>query len=124
MPDKTHLTEQAVIASSKTDWAAFDAITDDEAEAAARADPDAQPLPDGRTMHPLAKVKRLRWTLHLSQQELAARYHIPLDIILAWECYKAFPDAVANAFLDAISADPEGVAKALASSVAKSQAAE
>ena len=34
------------------------------------------------------------------------------------------PDAVATAFLDAIAADPEGLAKALLKSVEKAQAAE
>ena len=124
MPDSTRRSDQPVAESGKTDWNAFDAITDEEAEAAARADPDAQPLADQKPMHRLAKAKRIRWDLRLSQQDFADRYHIPLSIVVAWERYEAEPDAVAIAFLDAIATDPDGVAKALATSHANSIAAE
>lgn len=39
----------------KTDWGRFDALTDDEVVAAARSDPDAQPL----TPEQLAKMRRV-----------------------------------------------------------------
>ncbi len=114
MPDTTRRGEHAVAAGGKTDWAKLEAMTDEEAEAAARADTEFPPLAEGRSMHPMARTKRMRRALLLSQEEFASRYHIPLETLLAWERYKAEPDAVANAFLDAIAADPDGVAKALA----------
>lgn len=124
MPDETRKTRQSRAATGTTDWAAVDALTDEEAEAAARADPDAPPLPAGRSMHAMARTKRLRRALQLGQEEFASRYHIPLEILLAWERYEAEPDAVATAFLDAIAGDPEGVAKALAAVTDKQKAAE
>ena len=75
-------------------------------------------------MHPLAKVKRIRWTLKLTREAFAERYHIPLETLERWERYEAEPDAVAVAFLDAIDADPEGVAKALVRSAMPPTAAE
>ena len=41
--------------SYKTDWGRLDAMTDDQAVAAARSDPDAQPLTPGQ----LAKMRRV-----------------------------------------------------------------
>ena len=108
----------------KTDWAALDAMTDEEAEAAARADPDAPPPAENQVLHRAALAKRIRLKLRLSEKEFAERYHIPLSTLSAWERHKSVPDAVAIAFLDAIAADPEGLAKALAKSSKKPEAAE
>jgi putative transcriptional regulator len=124
MPGKTRDDKQPLEAPGETDWAAFDAMTDDQAEAAARGDPGAPPLAPGRRMHRIAKVKRIRWVLKLSRGEFAERYHIPLAIVERWERYQEEPDAVAGAFLDAIAADPQGVAAALAKSGTAPAAAE
>ena len=123
MPSRTRQDNQSAVASGKTDWASLDAMTDEEAEAAALADPDAPPLAKGRRMHRLAKVKRIRLALKLSRAAFAERYHIPLEIVDRWERYEAEPDAVAAAFLDAIASDPAGLAKALAKSGAPPAAA-
>lgn len=99
----------------KTDWSRVDALTDEEITAAALADPDAQPLPEDW----LARAHRgphpgfLRRKLRLSREEFAARYHFPLDLLTEWEAHKSWPDEVARAYLKAIAADPEGVAKAV-----------
>jgi putative transcriptional regulator len=124
MPDKTRPSEQGRQPGGKTDWAALDAITDEAAEAAAVTDPDCPPLGDGQAAHPMAQVKRLRLKLKLGQQAFADRYHIPLKTLVAWERHESMPDAVAIAFLHAIAADPEGLAKALLKSPEYSTAAE
>ena len=98
------------------DWAAFDAMTDDEVMAAALADPDAQPLTDAQ----LATARRvglhgvIRFRLKLSVAEFAARYRVPEDVVMGWERGTITPDAVAKAYVQLINADPEGVAAALA----------
>ena len=124
MPRTTRQGNQATPSQGKTDWAALDATTDDEAQAAALIDTDAPPLPEGQKMHHLAQVKRIRWTLKLTREAFAERYHIPLETVERWERYEAKPDAVATAFLDAIASDPEGVAAALTRSTMPPTAAE
>lgn len=116
MPEKTRRPDTPH-PTGKTDWAALDAMTDDEVEAAAMADPDAPPLPGDQTLRRMSPAKRVRFDLRLSRQEFADRYHIPLPTLTAWERHKSEPDAVARAFLDAIAADPEGVARALARTI-------
>ncbi len=101
--------------SDTTDWAVAAALTDEEITAAALADPDAQPLPEGwidraaRGPHPLLVRKRLR----LTREEFATRYHIPMDVIIAWEQRTLSPDDIARAYMKVIMADPVGVAKAV-----------
>lgn len=97
-----------------TDWAALRAMTDAQKEAGAKNDPDAPPLTEGRTMRRMAATKRLRIKLALSQAEFAKCYRIPLASIEQWERYTAEPDEMARAYIAAISADPEGVAAAVA----------
>ena len=65
-----------------------------------------------------------RFGLRLDRQAFADRYHIPLVTLIAWERHESVPDAVAVAFLDAIAADPDGVAKALLKAKADREAAE
>jgi putative transcriptional regulator len=124
MPSKTRQDNPPPKAQGRTDWAHHDAMSDEQAEAAALGDPDAPPLAPGRQMHHVAKVKRIRWALKLSREAFAERYRIPLEIVDRWERYDVEPDAVANAFLDAIAADPQGVAKALVKAGAPPAAAE
>ena len=58
MSDKTRPSKEAV-PSGKTNWAALDAMTDEEAEARARSDPDAQPLTP-RQLKAMIPLKALR----------------------------------------------------------------
>jgi putative transcriptional regulator len=111
MPSKTPIDPGTT--ASKTDWAALDAMTDDDVEAAASADPDAPPLGPGRTLHRMAAVKRVRLTLGLSPAEFAGRFRIPMPTLMAWERHEAEPDAVAVSYIAAIEGDAEGVARAL-----------
>jgi len=99
----------------RTDWQRLDTMTDDEVQAAALADPDAQPItPERRaSMKPVPRVKTLRRALALTQEEFAARYHIPLGTLRDWEQGRAEPDQPARAYLAVIAHDPDGVRRAL-----------
>ena len=123
-PTKILISDGGLGTVGNTDWAALEAMTDEEAEAAAMADPDAPPLTGDRPLRPMTRAKRVRFDLRLSRQEFADRYHIPLATLTAWERRDIEPDAVAIAFLDAIAADADGVAKALAKSAQQATAAE
>jgi putative transcriptional regulator len=90
-------------------------MTDEEVHAAALADPDAQPLTDERLdkMVRVPRTKTLRRALGLSQEEFAARYHIPVGTLRDWEQGRFEPDAAARAYLAVIAREPEIVRKAL-----------
>src|SRR5215472_8762882 len=85
-----------------TDLDALHALTEEQLYAAALADPDSQPIPPG-TEEELAKMglkkivnpKRLRERLGLTQEEFAARYHIPVGTLRDWEQGRKRPDAPA-----------------------------
>ena len=98
-----------------TDWRRLRAMTDAEALAAAKSDPDAQPLTEERLarMPRVPRAKTLRRALGLTQEEFAARYHIPLGTLRDWEQGRTEPDQPARAYLNAIAGDPEAVRQAL-----------
>jgi putative transcriptional regulator len=100
--------------AAKYDWSAVDALTDAQILAAARSDPDAQPLSDAQ----LARMKRpnpkvVRQALGLSQEEFAARYRIPVGTLRDWEQGRVEPDQAARAYLMVIARIPDAVSKAL-----------
>jgi putative transcriptional regulator len=86
-----------------------------EIEAAAARDHDNLPLSDARPgqLRPVPRVKTLRRALALTQEEFAARYHIPLGTLPDWEQGRSEPDQPARAYLTVIARDPEGVERAL-----------
>lgn len=90
-------------------------MTEAEVHAAALADPDAQPLTEERLarMKPAPRVKTLRRALGLTQEEFAARYHIPVGTLRDWEQGRSEPDQPARAYLRVIAGDPEGVRRVL-----------
>ena len=90
-------------------------MTDDEIIAAALADPDTQPLPQAQldNMRHVPRARRLRRELGLSQEEFAARYHIPVGTLRDWEQGRFEPDAAARAYLSVIAREPEIVRRAL-----------
>jgi putative transcriptional regulator len=92
-------------------------MTESQIEAAAHADPDAQPLTeaDMATMPRIPRAKTLRRALGLTQEEFAARYQIPLGTLRDWEQGRAEPDQPARAYLTAIAGDPNAVHRALLS---------
>ena len=61
----------------------------------------------------LPDVRAIRRALHLSQQEFAETYRIPLPTLKNWEQGRRHPDAPAVAYLLAIARRPEAVKEAL-----------
>ena len=100
-----------------TDWARVDAMTDEEVHAAALSDPDALPLTDenAKFRRRLPQSRVIRRALRLTQEEFAARYHIPIGTLRDWEQGRCEPDQTAKAFLHVIARDPEGVSRLLES---------
>lgn len=100
---------------AKNDWQHFDAMTEAERHAAALSDPDAQPItPENiRRMKRTPQVKVIRRALGLSQEEFAARFHIPLGTLRDWEQSRKEPDSAARAYLTVIARNPEAVSEAL-----------
>ena len=90
-------------------------LSDEVVTAAALRDPDAQPLTEAdlARMKRVPRIKTLRRALGLTQEEFAARYHIPLGTLRDWEQGRCEPDQPARAYLTVIAHDPEGVWKAL-----------
>lgn len=90
-------------------------MTDEEIEAAAKADPDARPMSTEqlRTARRVPRTKTLRRALSLTQQKFAARYHIPLGTLRDWEQERTEPDQPSRAYLMAIAHAPEGIRRAL-----------
>ena len=90
-------------------------MTEEEIKAAAAADPDARPMTaqELRTARRVPRTKGLRRILGLTQQEFAARYHIPLGTLRDWEQGRKDPDAAARAYLIVIGRNPVAVSEAL-----------
>ena len=97
------------------DWARLDAMTGEEVHAAALSDPDAQPRTEEQLarMKPFSPAKRLRMRLHLTQEEFAKRYGIPLSTLRDWEQCRTEPDRAAQSYILAIEACPGAIAEAL-----------
>src|SRR5215475_1196961 len=101
----------------KTDWRAFDAMSEEERHRAALSDPDAPPA----TAAQLARARRvpsvraLRQKLNLTQEQFAARFHLPLGTVRDWEQGGHRPDKAAQVLLTVIAKDPDAVARALES---------
>ena len=66
--------------ANKHDWERFDTMTETQRHAAALTDPDAQPITfdNIRRMKRTPQVKIIRRALGLSQEDFAARFHIPI----------------------------------------------
>jgi putative transcriptional regulator len=107
-----------LLKTGKSDLARLNAMTDEEINAAARADPDAaQPRTEAqlKRMRRISPAKHLRWKLGLSQAEFAERFQIPLGTLRDWEQHRTAPDQAARAYLKVIAANAGFVARALAS---------
>jgi putative transcriptional regulator len=93
-------------------------MTEEEIAAAAAADPDARPMTPEQMQaaRRVPRIKALRRALGMTQEEFAARYHIPLGTLRDWEQGRAEPDQTARAYLKAIAGDPVAVLHALEAS--------
>jgi putative transcriptional regulator len=88
-----------------------------QVETAAARDRENPPLTDAQAgkLRRVPRVKTLRRALALTQEEFAARYHIPLGTLRDWEQGRSVPDQPARAYLTLIGRDPKGVERALQS---------
>ncbi len=59
------------------------------------------------------RVKIIRRSLDLTQEEFAQRYHIPIGTLRDWEQGRAEPDQPTRAYLTVIARDPEHVNRIL-----------
>jgi putative transcriptional regulator len=102
----------------KTDWRAFDGMSEDERHRAALSDPDTRPATKARLARArrVPTVRALRQKLKLTQEEFAARFHLPLGTVRDWEQGAHRPDKAAQVLLTVIAKDPDAVARALESS--------
>jgi len=57
-------------------------------------------------------VRAIRRALHMSQQEFAETYRIPLPTLKGWEQGRRHPDAPSSAYLLAISKKPREISAA------------
>jgi len=101
--------------TTRQDWSRLDAMTKDERHAAAISDPDAQPLTpeDFKRMKRTPQARIIRRALGLSQEQFAARFHIPLGTLRDWEQGRKDPDTAARAYLRVIGHNPAAVMEAL-----------
>jgi putative transcriptional regulator len=90
-------------------------MTQKQIEAAATADGDNRPLSanDLGRMKRTPQVRIIRRALGISQEDFAARYHIPIGTLRDWEQGRVAPDQAAKAYLTVIARNPEAVRKAL-----------
>lgn len=90
-------------------------MTEEEIHEAALSDPDALPMTETelRNARRVPRIKTMRRALHLTQEEFAARYHIPLGTLRDWEQGRSEPDQTAKAYLKVIAANPEAIYQAL-----------
>ena len=104
----------------RTDWTRLDTMSDEEVMAAARSDPDAQPLTPEQLakMRRVSRVKVLRQRLGMTQAEFAEAFHLPITTLRDWEQRRSTPDAPARALLLAIERNPKVMRRLLADSAA------
>ena len=101
-------------------WAALQALTDEEIAAQIAADPDAAPewdwsLDDPRVtvMEPF-DVAAIRTRLGMSQQEFASAFDLNLAALRDWEAQRRVPRGPALTLLRVINHEPAAVRRALA----------
>jgi putative transcriptional regulator len=100
----------------RTDWARLDAMTEEEIEAKALADPDSAPETEEEIAAAWSEyLKELRTQMSMTQAEFSERFWIPLGTLRDWEQGVSSPDASARTLLRVIAREPEAVLRALAS---------
>lgn len=107
MADRISETARAALAT--TDWAAIDAMSDDDIARQIAADPDAAP-----DMAPQIDVRAIRRAVGMTQTQFADVYEFSVRTIQEWERGAKRPSGPARTLLRAIKGDPEGLRRALA----------
>jgi putative transcriptional regulator len=101
------------------DWAALDALTDEEIDAQIAANPDAAPdvsdwpLEAAVILVP-TDVKAIRAKFGLSQERFAKTFALNLATLRDWEQERRMPHGPARTLLQIIDREPEAVRRALA----------
>lgn len=100
---------------SKSDRARLDSMTEEEIEANALSDPDNPPWTDEdlARLQPVPSAKRIRAKLHLTQEQFAGSFNLPLGTVRDWELGRREPDTAAKNFLRVIEHSPDVVIEAL-----------
>jgi putative transcriptional regulator len=112
--------KRALEALKTVDWAAIDAMTDEDIARQIAENPDAGPdmgdvPPEAiRVVHPPGKVsvRGIRAKLDLTQAEFAARYGFSLGAVRDWEQGRFEPDGPTRTLLLLIDSYPDLVAAA------------
>lgn len=99
----------------ETDWERVKAMTEEEVEAAALSDPDNPPLTDEelKRFKPVPNLKDIRRQLHMTQEQFAESFSLPLGTIRDWEQGAKQPDTAAKVLLRVIAKNPQAVLQAL-----------
>ncbi len=110
MPDGTKR-----LLEDQTDWAHLRAMTEEEIEAGALSDPDNPPLTDEelKKFRRVPNPKEIRKKLHMTQEQFAMRFHLPLGTLRDWEQGAKQPDTAARSYLRVIEKAPQTVMQAL-----------
>jgi putative transcriptional regulator len=58
-------------------------------------------------------VRKIRWSLKLSQTQFAAKFGLPASTIRDWEQRRRKPEGAARVLLQVIKKEPEAVSRAL-----------
>jgi putative transcriptional regulator len=103
------------VAVDRTDRARLAAMTEEEINANALADPDNPPLTpeEIQELRPVPNPRRIRDRLGLTQVEFARTFEIPLGTLRDWEQSVSEPDMAAKTLLRVIEQDPDAVRHAL-----------
>ena len=101
--------------ADKTDWTRLNALTETEIEAAAGTDLDNPLLTETelKTFRPVPNPKEIRKRLHMTQQQFAEQFELPLGTLRDWEQGTREPDSAAKSYLRVIAKNPQGVIQAL-----------
>ena len=105
--------EMVAKAMAETDWAAIDAMTDEDIAAQVAADPDVAPILTDEEWE-AARVQTIRRRLNLTQAAFARHLRIPLATLRDWEQARRQPDAPARALLRIVERNPKAALEALA----------
>jgi putative transcriptional regulator len=102
----------------RTDWSRIDALSEEQIERAARADPDAPPLSDEELakLERVVDVRALRRRLGMSQERFASCFHLSVGTVRDWEQGRTVPDGPARVLLKLIEHNPETVLETLQTS--------
>lgn len=101
--------------ADKTDWQRLNGMTEAQVEAAAQADGDNPPLSSEELagFKPVPNPKAIRVHLHMTQEEFARRFRVPLGTLRDWEQGARQPDSAAKSYLRVIAHNPQAVIQAL-----------